>query len=369
MSDINERPRLAASASNTSDYNPSKLIFGNIEEVPTIKKFSPDLIKTDTLRELFDDSDKYNNANKAGIRTSLYKFIPAELQVGESLQGIPLYLKLVMRSDPIAMKAIEKEGEINMALSAASPYVSQLIGYEIYRDKSSSDMYIGLLLFKIPEGKSLNQVIQHYHKIQKKCSPKYIKIIIDQLVDGIKYIHSQGILHRDIKPENIYVPNDRTMPAYYLDFGESSYIGENSKNSFLRGTRRYSKLNKQKNIAEVLEFQYDTTDDYHALIITIQEFAANCSPVNSKKLIDYLISRLNNTTLLNGLNSLENETNRPEINLYPSYSVAGAGGGGGGGAGAGVGGRLTINFQGGYKQTLSKKKNKKLHRKTRRVRR
>ena len=298
------------------------------------------------------------------MRTSLYKFTPAELQVGEPLQNIPLYLKLVFRSDHIAKKAIQKEGDINMLLSA-SPYVSELIGYEIYKDASHPTAYVGLFVFKIPEGKSLKQIIQDYHKIQKKCSPQYIKKIIDQLVDGIIYIHSQGILHRDIKPENIYIPNDTKKPAYYLDFGESSYIGENSENSFLRGTRRYAKENKLKNIAEVLKFKYDETDDYHALISTIQEFAANCSPANSEKLIAYLISRLHKTASPNGLNSLENETNTPEINLYPSYPGAGAGGGAAGAGGGGGGGF----FKGGYKRNFSKKKNKKLLRKTQRVRR
>ena len=344
----------------------TRLKFGDIKKEPTIKNFSSDLIKTETLRELFEDSESSINANKAGMRTSLYKFTPAELQVGEPLQNIPLYLKLVFRSDHIAKKAIQKEGDINMLLSA-SPYVSELIGYEIYKDASHPTAYVGLFVFKIPEGKSLKQIIQDYHKIQKKCSPQYIKKIIDQLVDGIIYIHSQGILHRDIKPENIYIPNDTKKPAYYLDFGESSYIGENSENSFLRGTRRYAKENKLKNIAEVLKFKYDETDDYHALIITIQEFAANCSPANSEKLIAYLISRLHKTASPNGLNSLENETNRPEINLYPSYPGAGArGAGGAAGAGGGGGGGF---FKGGYKRNFSKKKNKKLLRKTQRVRR
>ena len=33
-------------------------------------------------------------------------------------------------------------------------------------------------------------------------------------------------MHRDIKPDNIWVPDDVSLPPFYLDFGISAKIGE-----------------------------------------------------------------------------------------------------------------------------------------------
>lgn len=52
--------------------------------------------------------------------------------------------------------------------------------------------------------------------------------IVIPLLEGLKYIHSQGLLHRDIKPENIIITNDNT--PIFIDFGSArNAIGKKSK--------------------------------------------------------------------------------------------------------------------------------------------
>ncbi len=325
---ITEKPQLFGSNSNNSNNNSKNktkksqkpIIFGDIEDEPIGGLFNAS-IKTHTILELFELSHYDANLNKTGMRTTLYKFTPPEEYVDESLKGKEIYLKIAFNTKK---EALEKEGKINFDLFIDSKlylntnklYVSDFLGYEIYKDKQTK-AYVGLFLYKIPEGKTLKQIIENYHKIQKKCSPSHIKSIIDQLIIGLNYIHEHNILHRDIKPENIYVPNDPEAPAYYFDFGESSYIGDNSKNTFLRGTARYAKPNKKVNIAEVLEFQYDVSDDYYALRVSIEEFAANCTKETYDKILEYLDKKI--TKVLNAnMNNIANEINRPELNLYPS---------------------------------------------------
>ena len=49
-----------------------------------------------------------------------------------------------------------------------------------------------------------------------------------QILDGLAYAHSQGVIHRDIKPENILMTdNSEDADIRLLDFGLSKIIGPN----------------------------------------------------------------------------------------------------------------------------------------------
>ena len=47
------------------------------------------------------------------------------------------------------------------------------------------------------------------------------RILFQQLINAIEYIHRIGIAHRDIKPENILV-NEKTNQIKIVDFGLSN---------------------------------------------------------------------------------------------------------------------------------------------------
>lgn len=63
-----------------------------------------------------------------------------------------------------------------------------------------------------------------YIEINKNLEDKEIKDYSLQILNGIEYIHDQGILHRDIKPENIFL-KDKTIKIG--DLGMSVKIPEN----------------------------------------------------------------------------------------------------------------------------------------------
>lgn len=66
----------------------------------------------------------------------------------------------------------------------------------------------------------LSQII----KSSQSLSDEHIQFFIYQILRGLKYIHSCGILHRDLKPRNLLV--NANCDLKICDFGLSRVIIE-----------------------------------------------------------------------------------------------------------------------------------------------
>ena len=83
---------------------------------------------------------------------------------------------------------------------------------------------------------------------------KDICLISIQIIDRIRWVHSQKIIHRDIKPDNFLVGLDDPNIIYLIDFGlskkyKSSATGKHIKYADLKkftGTIRYASINALK---------------------------------------------------------------------------------------------------------------------------
>lgn len=70
----------------------------------------------------------------------------------------------------------------------------------------------------MPSG-SIRTLLNKFGSFQEKLVKKYTK----QILEGLEYLHSNGIIHRDIKGANILVDRDGSVKL--TDFGAAKHLG------------------------------------------------------------------------------------------------------------------------------------------------
>ncbi|KAJ0404886.1 hypothetical protein P43SY_001798 [Pythium insidiosum] len=127
---------------------------------------------------------------------------PDTLETAERGQ-LPQETSLVSVRDPANARPCGRRRRLH-SLDSASAAVGQLC--------TQIDVYIQMALY---EGNTL----LHWIEQRDKLSSDAIETmrIFKQIVAGLKYIHSQGLIHRDIKPANIFLTRDSCVKIG--DFG------------------------------------------------------------------------------------------------------------------------------------------------------
>lgn len=72
------------------------------------------------------------------------------------------------------------------------------------------------LLDIVKEGEVYCLVMEHvaateYRKLLDVLAPRDCKNYLYQVLKGLHYAHSLGIMHRDIKPQNVIIDHDKRM--------------------------------------------------------------------------------------------------------------------------------------------------------------
>ena len=76
--------------------------------------------------------------------------------------------------------------------------------------------------------------------VQGGLGERYSAHVMRQVLQGIQYLHSQGIVHRDLKLENIVLLDNSSMPCVKIvDFGLSKCTSEDGQLQTLCGSPQY----------------------------------------------------------------------------------------------------------------------------------
>lgn len=96
------------------------------------------------------------------------------------------------------------------------PNVVQYYGVEVHRDKI-------FIFMEYCQGGSLAGLLE-YGRIEDE---QVIQVYTLQMLEGLAYLHSCGVVHRDIKPENILL--DHMGVVKFVDFGAAKVIARTGK--------------------------------------------------------------------------------------------------------------------------------------------
>jgi len=107
-----------------------------------------------------------------------------------------------LEADPILFDRFQREAAIGERL--AHPAVMRVFG-----DKDRSRIY---MVMEWCEGRLLRAILDEGPMPQDRA----LRIAV-ALLDGLEYIHANGVVHRDLKPENIMVDEDDRIKL--IDFG------------------------------------------------------------------------------------------------------------------------------------------------------
>ena len=137
-------------------------------------------------------------------------------------------------------------------------YAVQLLAAQINPDGSA------FMLFPYIPGQEL---YEYLHKLYTKSvlTPEdinHIKDVFKTIIDGLKELHSLGIIHRDIKPENIWIPDDQRIKPFMIDFGLSA---KTTEYRITAGTKFYTRSKRLRELRKPTP-----NDNYYAVSIIMQ---------------------------------------------------------------------------------------------------
>ncbi|KAH9891469.1 hypothetical protein F4778DRAFT_751699 [Xylariomycetidae sp. FL2044] len=90
------------------------------------------------------------------------------------------------------------------------------------------DAHQFIIIMEYVPGGDLGKYVQEYGSIAEP----HVKVMADQLIDALGYLHDNRITHRDVKPDNILIQSTYPLVVKLTDFGLSKMI--DTEQTFLK---------------------------------------------------------------------------------------------------------------------------------------
>lgn len=153
--------------------------------------------------------------------------------------------------------------------------IVQYLGFE------QLDNVCNLFLEYVPGG-SVNSILHHFGRFEEGV----IRFLTRQVLDGLTYLHSQGILHRDLKADNLLLDIDGTIKI--SDFGiskRSRDIYSNNAEMSMQGTIFWMAPEVIHNVVKNHRQGYSAKVDVWSLGCVILEMFAGRRPWSAEEAI------------------------------------------------------------------------------------
>jgi hypothetical protein len=160
------------------------------------------------------------------------------------------------------------------------PNIVQVFDFDVYGD-------IYYMVMELLEGDTLKTRLNDYRARQEAMpSGEVVRVLLDVL-DGLAYAHSEGMIHRDIKPANILLT--RRGQAVVADFGIAQIVGgtQYTVSGALMGTLNYMAPEQG------LEGRSDARSDIYSLGIVYYEMLTQRTPFDADTPLAILLKHLN----------------------------------------------------------------------------
>ncbi|XP_019864495.1 PREDICTED: mitogen-activated protein kinase 14-like isoform X2 [Amphimedon queenslandica] len=171
------------------------------------KPLKPGFYRQDINRDTWIVKERYQDMSPIGIGGFSTVCCAVDSETGEKVA-----LKKLARpfQSPVHAKRAYREIKLLKMLTRSNANVVELL--DVFTPNDSLDSFNDIYLVTCFMQSDLDNAI----KIQP-ITDDQVQLLVYQILRGLKYIHSAGVIHRDIKPSNIGVSSD--LEIKILDFG------------------------------------------------------------------------------------------------------------------------------------------------------